>query len=45
MPKDKPTITLDSNLFHREPTIVGANGSSPEHNKQALALIAGGEVG
>jgi L-iditol 2-dehydrogenase len=24
--------------------IVGANGSSPDHNKQALALIASGEV-
>ena len=41
----RPTITLDSNLVHyRELTIVGANGSSPQHNKQALALIAGGEV-
>jgi L-iditol 2-dehydrogenase len=45
LPKDQPTITLDSNLVHyRELTLVGANGSSPEHNKQALALIASGEV-
>jgi L-iditol 2-dehydrogenase len=45
LPKDQPTITLDSNLVHyRELTIVGANGSSPAHNKQALALIASGEV-
>ena len=45
LPKDNPTITLDSNLVHyRELTIVGANGSSPSHNKQALALIASGEV-
>ena len=45
LPKDKPTITLDSNLVHyRELTIVGANGSSPDHNKQALALIASGAV-
>jgi L-iditol 2-dehydrogenase len=45
LPKDHPTITLDSNLVHyRELTIVGANGSSPAHNKQALALIASGEV-
>jgi L-iditol 2-dehydrogenase len=45
LPKDKPTITLDSNLVHyRELTIVGANGSSPAHNKAALALIASGEV-
>ncbi len=45
LPKDQPTITLDSNLVHyRELTIVGANGSSPDHNKRALALIASGEV-
>ena len=45
LPKDKPTITLDSNLVHyRELTIVGANGSSPDHNKRALSLIASGEV-
>jgi L-iditol 2-dehydrogenase len=45
LPKDKPTITLDSNLVHySELTIVGANGSSPEHNKRALALIADGTV-
>ena len=37
LPKDNPIITLDSNLVHyRELTIVGANGSSPAHNKQAL---------
>jgi L-iditol 2-dehydrogenase len=45
LPKDKPTITLDSNLVHyRELTIVGANGSSPAHNKKALELIASGSV-
>ncbi|OLF13539.1 zinc-dependent dehydrogenase [Actinophytocola xanthii] len=45
LPKDKPTITLDSNLVHyRELTVVGANGSSPQHNKQALELIATGQV-
>lgn len=45
LPKDKPTITLDSNLVHySELTIVGANGSSPEHNKRALQLIADGKV-
>lgn len=45
LPKTDPTITLDSNAVHyRELTIVGANGSSPEHNKQALALIADGSV-
>jgi L-iditol 2-dehydrogenase len=45
LPKDRPTITLDSNLVHyRELTIVGANGSSPAHNKKALELIASGQV-
>jgi L-iditol 2-dehydrogenase len=45
LPKDKPTITLDSNLVHyRELAIVGANGSSPAHNKKALELIASGQV-
>jgi L-iditol 2-dehydrogenase len=45
LPKDKPTITLDSNLVHyREITIFGANGSSPAHNKRALELIATGQV-
>ncbi|WP_250446589.1 zinc-dependent dehydrogenase [Actinotalea sp. C106] len=45
LPKDNPTITLDSNLVHySELTIVGANGSSPEHNKRALQLIADGKV-
>lgn len=45
LPKDRPTITLDSNLVHySELTVVGVNGSSPDHNKQALALIASGDV-
>jgi L-iditol 2-dehydrogenase len=45
LPKDRPTITLDSNVVHyREVGIVGANGSSPAHNQQALALIASGAV-
>jgi L-iditol 2-dehydrogenase len=45
LPKDNPTISLDSNLVHyRELSIVGANGSSPEHNRQALELIATGAV-
>ncbi|WP_433309464.1 zinc-dependent dehydrogenase [Micromonospora sp. CA-269861] len=45
LPKDKPVISLDSNLVHyRELTIVGANGSNPEHNKEALRLIADGSV-
>jgi L-iditol 2-dehydrogenase len=45
LPKDKPTISLDSNLVHyRELSIVGANGSSPAHNKEALRLIADAAV-
>jgi len=45
LPKDAPTITIDSNLVHyRELTIVGVNGSSPAQNKKALELIATGKV-
>jgi L-iditol 2-dehydrogenase len=45
LPKDNPVISLDSNLVHyRELTIVGANGSSPDHNARALNLIATGKV-
>lgn len=45
LPKDNPVISCDSNLVHyRELTIVGANGSSPAHNKKALELIASGAV-
>ena len=45
LPKDNPIIACDSNLVHyRELTIVGANGSSPAHNKQALELISTGAV-
>ncbi|RZQ59900.1 zinc-dependent dehydrogenase [Amycolatopsis suaedae] len=45
LPKDNPIIACDSNLVHyRELTIYGANGSSPDHNKQALELIASGAV-
>lgn len=45
LPKDRPTITLDSNLVHyRELTLVGANGSSPAHNAAALDHIATGRV-
>lgn len=43
--KDAPNITVDANLVHyRELTIVGVNGSSPEHNRRALQLIASGAV-
>jgi L-iditol 2-dehydrogenase len=45
LPRDRPTITCDANIVHyREVAIVGANGSSPDHNRQALELIASGAV-
>lgn len=45
LPKDKPMITVDSNIVHyRELILAGANGSSPAQNKEALALIAEGRV-
>jgi L-iditol 2-dehydrogenase len=45
LPKDNPIIALDSNIVHyRELTIVGANGSSPAHNAEALRLIASAAV-
>lgn len=45
LPKTDPTITLDSNLVHyRQLRILGANGSAPHHNKEALRMIATGEV-
>jgi L-iditol 2-dehydrogenase len=45
LPQDRPTISLDSNLVHyRELTLVGANGSTPRHNAEALGLIARGAV-
>jgi L-iditol 2-dehydrogenase len=45
LPKDAPIISSDSNLIHyRELTIVGANGSSPLHNREALSLIGSGTV-
>ena len=45
LPKDAPTITLDSNRVHyRELSVVGVAGSTPAHNAQALGLIASGKV-
>ena len=45
LPKDDPVINLDSNLVHyRELKILGANGSTPAHNAEALRLIATGAV-
>lgn len=45
LPKDAATISVDANLVHyRELTLVGVNGSTPDHNKRALDLIATGAV-
>jgi L-iditol 2-dehydrogenase len=45
LPKESPVIRLDANLVHyRELTLVGANGSSPADNAEALGLIASGAV-
>jgi L-iditol 2-dehydrogenase len=45
LPKDAPTITLDSNRVHyRELSVVGAAGSTPAHNASALKLIADDEA-
>jgi L-iditol 2-dehydrogenase len=45
LPKDAATIAVDANLVHyRELTLVGVNGSTPEHNRRALELIASGAV-
>jgi L-iditol 2-dehydrogenase len=45
LPKDNPVVSVDANLVHyRELTIVGASGSSPRHNAQALDLIGSGAV-
>ena len=45
LPKDNPYIKFDSNLLHyREVYVVGTHGSTPQHSKIALDLIAGGTI-
>jgi L-iditol 2-dehydrogenase len=45
LPRDNSVIRFDSNLVHyRELFVMGAYGSAPHHNSEALALIAGGKV-
>jgi L-iditol 2-dehydrogenase len=45
LPKTNPIISLDANDVHyRELTIVGSYGSRPDHNRQALQLVAGGRL-
>jgi L-iditol 2-dehydrogenase len=45
LPRDASVITFDSNLVHyRELSVVGAYGSAPRHNREALGLISNGAV-
>jgi L-iditol 2-dehydrogenase len=45
LPKDDSTIRFDSNVVHyRELSVFGAYGSAPRHNREALRLIADGDV-
>jgi L-iditol 2-dehydrogenase len=45
LPKDAPYIQCDANIVHyKEVTLYGANGSSPQQNRDALAMIANGQV-
>jgi L-iditol 2-dehydrogenase len=45
LPKDDPYMRCDANKVHySELFLIGANGSSPDHNRRALDLIATGAV-
>jgi L-iditol 2-dehydrogenase len=45
LPKSDPHMTLNANLVHyRELCILGAYGSRPAHNRQALELLARGRI-
>jgi L-iditol 2-dehydrogenase len=45
LPRSDPHIWLDANRVHyRELSIMGAYGSRPAHNRQALELLASGRV-
>lgn len=45
LPRDNPIIRFDSNLVHyRELFVLGAYGSAPGHNREALSLISTGAV-
>jgi L-iditol 2-dehydrogenase len=45
LPRSDPYISLDANLVHyRELSIMGAYGSRPAHNREALELLASGRV-
>jgi L-iditol 2-dehydrogenase len=45
LPRDHSIIKFDSNLVHyRELFVLGAYGSAPRHNREALGLISSGAV-
>jgi L-iditol 2-dehydrogenase len=45
LPRDNSIIRFDSNLVHyRELFVLGAYGSAPRHNQEALELISSGAV-
>lgn len=45
LPRDNSVIRFDSNLVHyQELFVLGAYGSAPHHNREALALISSGAV-
>lgn len=45
LPKTSPFTSLNANLIHyRELFVMGAYGSKPKHNRQALELLASGQV-
>jgi len=45
LPKTNPFASLNANLIHyRELFIMGAYGSMPRHNRQALELLASGQI-
>jgi L-iditol 2-dehydrogenase len=45
LPKTSPTVSLNANLIHyRELFVMGAYGSMPRHNREALELLASGRI-
>jgi L-iditol 2-dehydrogenase len=45
LPKTNPFASLNANLIHyKELFIMGAYGSMPRHNRQALELLASGRI-
>ena len=45
LPKSSPTVSLNANLIHyRELFVMGAYGSMPRHNREALELLSGRRI-